>query len=100
WNICNVGGVDRIPGFVSLFRGNGLHIAAVVDVQHGQKNRIDNARKALADHHLLTLDTYTQQKEADIEDLLGREFYVALVSKALDLRVPHEIPTAKPATAP
>lgn len=100
WNICNVGGVDRIPGFVSLFRGNGLHIAAVVDVQHGQKNRLDNARKILPDRHLLTLDTYTQQKEADIEDVLGREFYVALVSKALDLRAPHEIPAAKPATAP
>jgi hypothetical protein len=92
--------VDRIPGFVSLFRGNGLHIAAIVDVQHGQKNRIDNARKALADCHLLTLDKYTQQDEADIEDLLGREFYVELVNKALDLRAPHAMPATKPTSAP
>lgn len=100
WNICRVGGIDRIPGFVSLFRGNGLHIAAVFDVQQGHKQKIDNARKALADRHLLTMDTYAQQEEADIEDVLGRDFYVALVHKALDLRAPYELPAAKSATAP
>ena len=72
WNLSVVGGVDRIPGFISLFRGNGLHVAAVVDVKAGDKNRIENARKALPDHHLLTVDTYALQKEADIEDVLGR----------------------------
>ncbi|MEK7762158.1 MAG: AAA family ATPase [Nitrospirota bacterium] len=100
WNVCVVSGVDRIPGFVSLFRGNGLHIAAVVDVQQGSKNKIDNARKALVGRHLLTTDTYAQQKEADIEDVLGRDFYVALVNKALDLRAPHVLPPAKPSAAP
>lgn len=92
-------GVDRIPGFVSLFRGNGLHIAAIVDVQGGDKPRIDNARNALADGHLLTLDTFAGQKEADIEDVLGREFYVSLVNSALDLRVPHALPQARPSGA-
>jgi predicted ATP-dependent endonuclease of OLD family len=100
WNISVVFGVDRIPGFVSLFRGNGLHIAAIADVQHGDKNKIANARKALAKDHLLTMDTYAQQQEADIEDVLGREFYVALFSKALDVRGPYELPMAKPASAP
>jgi predicted ATP-dependent endonuclease of OLD family len=100
WNICIGGGVDRIPGFVSLFRGNRLHIAAVVDAQNGKNNKIDNARKVLADGHLLTLDLYCSQKEADIEDLLGREFYIALVSKVYGLRPPHELPTSKPANGP
>jgi predicted ATPase len=100
WNICVVRGIDRIPGFVSLFRGNNLHIAAVVDVQHGHKAKIDNARKSLADKHLLTLDSYAAQKEADIEDVLGRTFYVALVNKAFDLRGTHEIAAVKPASAP
>jgi hypothetical protein len=98
WNICVVRGVDRIPGFVSLFRGNNLHIAAVVDVQHGQKARIGNAQKALEDKHLLTLDTYTGQKEADIEDLLGREFFVALVNAAYELGA--KAIGAKPVGAP
>jgi len=100
WNVSVVGGIDRIPSFVSLFRGNGLHIAAVVDVQQGHKNKIDNARKVLPARHLLTMDTYAQQKEADIEDVLGRELYVGLVQKALDLRSPHKLPVTKPAAAP
>lgn len=100
WNICICGGLPRIPGFVSLFRGNGLNVAAMVDVQPGDKNKIDNAKKSLPDGHLITLDTYAGQKEADIEDVLGREFYVALVNKALDLRPPHELPTTKPTAAP
>jgi energy-coupling factor transporter ATP-binding protein EcfA2 len=100
WNICVVRGVDRIPGFVSLFRGNNLHVAAIVDVQHGHKAKIDHARKVLADKHLLTLDHYAGQTEADIEDVLGREFYVALVNRTYDLRGPQEILAVKGSTAP
>jgi len=100
WNICVVGGIDRVPGFVSLFRGNGLHIAVIADVQHGHGNRIENARKALADGHLLTMNTYAAQKDADLEDVFGRDFYVALANKALDLRPPYEIPAKRPAAAP
>jgi predicted ATP-dependent endonuclease of OLD family len=99
WNICVVRGVDRIPGFVSLFRGNNLHIAAVVDVQQGDKQKIENAREALKEKHLLTLDGYAGQKEADIEDVLGRTFYVALVNKTYDLHN-RAVPDAKPADAP
>lgn len=88
WNVCVVKGVDRIPGFVSLFRGNGLNIAAIVDVQGGDKARIENARAALSDGHLLCADSFAQQKEANIEDVIGRDFYVAIVNSALDLRGP------------
>jgi hypothetical protein len=100
WVICSVRGIDRIPGFVSLFRGNKLHIAAVVDVQNGFGQKIENARKSLEEKHLLTLDTYTGQKEADIEDMLGPEFYVALVNETYELRGKDQVPAAKPANAP
>lgn len=99
WNISVVGGIDRIPGFVSLFRGNGLHIAAIIDVNHGDKQKIERARASLTKGHLVTLDEYSQQKEADIEDVLGRKFYVALVSKTLDLRAPNLLPPTRPASA-
>jgi hypothetical protein len=82
WTISIVGGVDRIPGFVSLFRGNRLHVAAVVDVHKEDRQRLQNARAALAEGHLVTLDTFADRTEADIEDVLGREFYIALVHKA------------------
>lgn len=100
WVICSVRGVDRIPGFVSLFRGNNLHIAAIVDVQVGHKQKIENARKSLEVNHLLTLDNYAVQAEADIEDVLGRDFYVALVNETYELRGKEQIPAAKPAGAP
>lgn len=100
WTISNVSGVDRIPGFVSLFRGNNLDIAAIADIQAGAKQRVENARKALKEGRLLTLDKYAGQNEADIEDVLGRVFYLALVTKALDLRAPHELPSERPAGAP
>jgi predicted ATPase len=100
WVICSVRGIDRIPGFVSLFRGNNLHIAAVVDVQNGFGQKIENVRKTLEDKHLLTLDSYTGQKQADIEDVLGREFYVALVNETYELRDKDQVPAVKPADAP
>jgi hypothetical protein len=99
WVICSVRGIDRIPGFVSLFRGNNLHIAAVVDVQSGHKQKIENARTSLEGKHLLTLDAYAGQTEADIEDVLGRDFYVALVNQTYDLRGKDQVTAAKPASA-
>jgi len=99
WSICIAGGVSRIPGFVSLFRGNGLNIVALADVQNGDKQKLELAKKAL-DGRLIKLDAYVSQQEADIEDVLGREFYVALVNRALDLKAPHKLPSNKPASAP
>jgi hypothetical protein len=100
WTAAQVGGVDRIPGFISLFRGNNLHVAALVDVQSGHKQKIENARKTLSPGHLLTADTYASQGEADIEDVLGREFYLELVSSAYALRPSERPPVTKPADAP
>ena len=93
WSISLVGGIDRIPGFVSIFRGNQLHIAALVDVQSRQKQKIDNARKALGDRNLLLNSIYSEQNEADIEDVLGAKFYVALVNMVYELSVDNQVKT-------
>lgn len=85
WSICQVGGVDRIPGFVSLFRGNHLNVVALVDTHSGQKQKIENAQKALEENHLILNNKYTENHEADIEDVLGREFYISLVNQVFDL---------------
>ncbi len=99
WNISVLGGVDRIPGLVSLFRGNSHFIAAIADVQNGDKTKIDNARKRLPEGHLFTLDKYTGQKESDIEDVIGRDFYSALVTKSLGLQPAHQLSSARPTGA-
>jgi predicted ATPase len=85
WTICIVGGVDRIPGFASLFRGNRLQIAAVVDTQKNSKQRLEKAKAAVGENRVFPLDKYVQQPEADIEDLLGREFYAAVLNGAYRL---------------
>jgi predicted ATP-dependent endonuclease of OLD family len=100
WNICRVGGIDRIPGFVSLFRGNRLNVAALVDVQKGHKQKIENARASLENGQLLTAEVYAGQPEADIEDILGYEFYRALLNKAFNLLPNLELPLSRPASSP
>ena len=93
WSISIVGGIDRVPGFVSLFRGNSLHIAALVDVQANQKQKLERVAGTLKPGHLLQTTNYCSEKEADIEDVLGREFYAALVNQAFNLRKEDEILT-------
>jgi predicted ATPase len=99
WTICIIGGVDRIAPFYSLFKANGLHIAAVVDYASGQKQKVATARKAIGDKHVLTLDQYTGQAEADIEDVLGRDFYIDVVNRAYNLGGPDrlKVPTQEEA---
>lgn len=85
WTISIVKGIDRIPGFVSLFRGNQIKMVALTDFQVGQKQKVENVRKSLPQEHLITVERYTEKKEADIEDVLGEEFYLALVNRCYNL---------------
>jgi energy-coupling factor transporter ATP-binding protein EcfA2 len=102
WTVCPVNGIDKIPAFVSLFGGNKIHVAAVVDVQVGAKQKIQRLMEipALKNGHVLTVDTFAGQAEADTEDLLGRPFYVTLVNGCYNLAGNNAMPTVKPATAP
>ena len=85
WTICQVKGVDRIPGFISLFKGNGLNILALVDVHDGDGQKIKKAQESLGDGRLFQASVLASRKFADIEDILGWEFFAALVNKAYHL---------------
>lgn len=92
WTISIVGGIDKIPGYFSLFQANLLHIAALIDVQKGQKQKVENLTKLLEPNHLLLTTNYlgSQKKdEADIEDVLGNKFYISLVN--LSYRLTHQL---------
>ncbi len=99
WTICILGGVDRVAPFSALFKANGLRIAAVVDYAKGQKQKVENARKAIGEKQVLTLDQYAGQSEADIEDVLGRDFYIEVVNRACALSGPDklQVPTKEEA---
>lgn len=87
WTICPSGGVDKVWAFTSLFGGNKLHVATLIDYASGQKASVERLRKSqlLRDGHVLLAPDFCGQAEADIEDLLGETLYVELVNKAYDV---------------
>jgi predicted ATP-dependent endonuclease of OLD family len=102
WVIAPCGSVDKVPSFLALFAGNRLHIAVLADFASGQKRRVRDLRetKLLREGHVLTMDTYAKQEEADIEDVIGREFYIELVARTYDLPGTKKLPVNKPPNAP
>ncbi len=88
WTICPVGGLEKVGAFLSLFGGNKLSVAVLVDVGHGQKRTVEELKRltdVLRKGRILTIPTYAGQQEADIEDLLGADGYVSLVNTAYGL---------------
>lgn len=88
WTITPVGGVDKVGAFMSLLYGNKLNVAVLTDFAKGQKKKIDDLKKLrlLNEAQILTANTYIGTGEADTEDLIGREGYIALVSQAYKLQ--------------
>lgn len=84
WVIAPVGGIDKVPAFVSLFGAQKtLTVATLVDVQKKDSQTIENLykQKLLAKSHVLTYAQFIDDvKEADVEDMFGDEFYIQLVN--------------------
>jgi hypothetical protein len=64
-------------------------VAVLTDFAKGQKKKIDDLKKLklLSEAQILTANTYTGTGEADIEDLISRDGYIALVKQAYNLPV-------------
>ena len=84
WVVTPVGGADKLGTFVSLLGANQLNVAALIDSNPKDKQRIaalqDNGH--LKGRALIELSEITGTDEADIEDLFNPAFYVALVNAA------------------
>ncbi len=103
WTITPCGGIRKVGSFLSLFGAHHLHVAVFTDYAQGEKAEIRSLRERglLRDGHVLTADTYLDgQAEADVEDMLGRSFYVDLVNKTYGLAAKYQLPDAKPPDAP
>jgi hypothetical protein len=87
WTICPAGGIDKVSAFMSLFGRNRLQVAVLADSAGGQQEKIEEVRrsKLLRDGHVLTMDAYVNHPEAEIEDVLGPEFYVDLINLCYSL---------------
>lgn len=98
WTITPVGGIDKIGSFISLFGGNKINVAVLTDFQKGHKNKIRQLKESdlLKKGQVFSAEMFVKQDEADIEDLLGREFYLTLVNQAYQLPKKYQFDITNP----
>lgn len=96
WMISPCGGIAKVSSFLALF-GSHLHVAVLADFHDSEKRKVRDIResKLLRAGHVLTAEVYADQAEADLEDLFGRDTYVALVNQCYGLKGKDGLP-AKP----
>lgn len=85
WVITPCGGIDKVAPFVALFGGSGINMAVVTDFHPGLKGKIRNLTQLYRLMGVFTANSYSGQPEADIEDIIGREFYFELVNRCYGL---------------
>jgi len=90
WVVTPVGGADKLGTFVSLLGANQLNVAALIDSNPKDKQRIAalQANGHLKGRALIELSEITGTTEADIEDLLEPAFYLGLVNDAYATDLP------------
>ena len=71
WTLTPVGGIDKIPTFISLLNGTDLNVTVLIDGAVGGNQRLSSFvdRGLLDKSKLIPLTEITQTRQADIEDL-------------------------------
>jgi predicted ATPase len=102
WTVSPSGGIDKMGAFVTLFGGKKLDVAVLSDYHQGDKKKIETLRQSsiLKTGRVLTAEAYADATEADIEDVLGREMYFAIVNGTYALKGNRVIPKTAPKDAP
>jgi len=82
WTVCPCNGVDKVQAFMSLFGGNKLHVAVLLDLATGQKGQVEKLKRSelLKAGHVLTVADFCAKKEADIEDMLDADLYAVILN--------------------
>ncbi|MDD3563048.1 MAG: AAA family ATPase [Candidatus Cloacimonetes bacterium] len=84
WTITPVGGIDKVPAFVSLFGSQkALKLAVLIDFQSKDEQMIESLyiKKLIKRSNIITFSDFVDAKDADIEDLFDPEFYIKVVNK-------------------
>lgn len=83
WTITPVGGIDKVPTFVALLGSQKkLKVATLIDYQSKDRQTIENLykKRILKKKNVYTYADFTEGNEADVEDMFGLDFYLALVN--------------------
>ena len=84
WTLTPVGGIGKVSAFVALLAPqSGMNVAAVLDVHNRDRSLVDELykKRLLKKRNIITYAAILERKEADIEDLFSRDFYISLVNK-------------------
>lgn len=103
WTITPCGGVTKVASFMALFGGSGLDVAVLVDYTHGEKGKVRELRESnlLKAGRVFTADQFAGSPvEADTEDIVGRDMFVALVNATYGLTGVKQVPATAPGGAP
>lgn len=97
WVICASNGIDKVTAFLSLFGGNKLHVAVLLDYARGQKTKVDQIKqsKLLQEGHVFPVTDFLQQDEGDVEDFFGAELYLGMVNAAFALPADQQLTPEK-----
>lgn len=82
WTITPIGGAGRLPMFAALMGSQkNMCIATLLDIDKGNQQLIDNLikQRILQKKKVFTYGDFINAKEADVEDIFEREFYLHLV---------------------
>jgi len=98
WVVTPCGSVSKIGAFLNLFGGNHLHCAVLCDYADGARGEVRRLGDAalLAASHVLTADQFAGKPQADLEDVIGDEFYAELVNKCYGLESSQRFVPPKP----
>ncbi|SOE97191.1 Predicted ATP-dependent endonuclease of the OLD family, contains P-loop ATPase and TOPRIM domains [Burkholderia sp. D7] len=96
WTLCPSGGIDKIAPFVRLFGGNRINVAVLSDIANGDRNKIENLKKAniLKAGHFYTCADFTGQAEADVEDLFDVALFAEMLNGAYQPPADHTVTAA------
>lgn len=83
WVITPVGGSGKVPAYVALLAPQrGMNVATLLDIQNSDRALIEDLykKKLLKKKQVATYGEFAGKKEADVEDMFERAFYVSLVN--------------------
>lgn len=84
WTVIPVGSGSNVPTFVSLFGGNDLDIAVLIDGDgkaEQRKSEIES-KGVIKSNNIKTITDFINQDYGDIEDLFSTDLYFKIVNRA------------------
>ena len=90
WTITPVGGVAKVPTFVSLIGAQeNMNLATLVDFENKHKELVENLykKKLIEKNNVFTFADFVSSNEADIEDMFAPEFYLELFNKEFNMSI-------------